>query len=343
VIVDRFPKRKILLITQVSAMILAFILGILTVFKLIAVWEIGLLGFLLGVVTAVDAPARQAFVSEMVNKEQLPSAIALNSGVFNAARVIGPSIAGLLIALIGTGGAFIVNGLSYIAVIIALMSMKVEPYIGSKKSNPLTAIKDGLSYSFAHPIIATLIISAGVVSIFGWSYTTILPVIAKNEFHMGAAGLGYLYAASGLGSLLAAFLVAAFAKKASPVFFIIGGMMIFSISLTLFSFTNNLYLALPLLFFSGLGLLSMAAMVNTTIQNMVKSEFRGRVMSIYVLMFLGMTPVGNLQVGAISEKMGTDFAIRLGAIVVFIFGLIIYFRRNKVRSAYENYKKMNNI
>ena len=339
VIVDQFPKKKILLFTQSSAMLLAFILGALTVAKVITVWEIGLIAFLLGSVNAIDSPARQAFVSEMVNKEQLPSAIALNSGIFNAARVIGPSVAGLLIALIGTGGAFLLNAISYIAVLVALLAMRISSTTIRKKINAIKAIKEGLNYSFTHPIIRTLIIFTGVSSIFGWSYTTIMPVIAKNEFHLGAAGLGYLYAATGLGSLLATVLIAIFSKRVSPLWFIVGGNSLFAISLILFTFTNTLSIALVLLFFAGLGLLSQFAMMNTVIQSLVKSELRGRVMSIYIFMFLGLTPFGNFEVGWLSERVSSGFAIRLGAIIVFLFGLIVFVNRNKIRNGYDIYKK----
>lgn len=343
VIVDYFPKKNILLFTQTTAMILAFLLGILTILNVIAVWQISIIAFLLGVVNAVDAPARQAFVSETVTTEQLPSAIALNSGVFNAARVIGPSVAGLIIALIGVGGAFLLNGISYIAVVAALLAMKMQPNFTKKKLQAFTSIKEGLSYSFTHPILRTLIIFTGVSSVFGWSYTTIMPVIAQDEFHLGAAGLGYLYAASGLGSLLATFMISIFSKKISPMVFIFGGNTLFAVSILLFSFTTDLHFALPLLFFSGFGLLSQFAMMNTTIQQIVKSEFRGRVMSIYILMFVGLTPLGSFEVGLLSEKMGTDFAIRTGAAIVFLFGLVLFAYRNKIIASYEGYKKTNNI
>ena len=339
VIVDRFPKKKILLFTQTSAMILAFILGILTVLHMITIWQIGLIAFLLGVVNAVDAPARQAFVSEIVTREQMSSAIALNSGIFNAARVIGPSIAGVLIVLIGSGGAFLINSLSYVGVLIALLMMKVNAPFKAKYIETFSAIKEGLIYSFSHPIIRTLILLTGIASIFGWSYTTIMPVIASHQFHLGASGLGYLYAATGLGSLLATILVSMFSKKVSPVVFIIGGNCIFTITLFLFSFTENLHAALILLFFVGFGLIAMFSTINTVIQSLVSNELRGRVISIYILMFVGLSPIGNFQIGLLSEKMGTGFAIRMGAIVVFFSGLIIYFYQKKIRIAYEEYKK----
>lgn len=339
VIVDRFPKRKILIFTQTSSMILAFALGILTVLKIINVGEILILSFLLGLVTAVDAPARQAFVPEMVGKEKLPSAIALNSGVFNAARVIGPAVAGFLIVIVGTGGAFILNGISYIAVIAALFAMTVPSIVGKNKLNPTAAIKEGLSYSFGHPIIRSLLILISVVSVFGWSYSTILPYIAQDIYHMGAAGLGYLYAAAGLGALAATVIVSATLKKISPTVYIFGGNFLFAVSIFLFSLNINFILSLAFLFFAGFGLLIQVTALNTTIQNMVPHEIRGRVMSIYVLMFIGTSPIGSFEIGWLSDKMGTSFAIQAGAIVVFVFGLFMFFRRNKILEQYKLYRE----
>ena len=341
VIVDRLPKKKILLFTQFSAMILALVLGLLTIFDWITIWEICLISFLLGTVNAIDAPARQAFVSELVNKEQLSSAIALNSGVFNTARVLGPSIAGILIALIGCGGAFIINSISYVAVIIALKIMQIDHVKLVKSNNPFTAIKEGVSYSWNHPIIRTLFIIIGIVSVFGWSYTTLLPVIAKNTFKLGAAGLGYLYAATGLGSLLSTVMVSMFYKKVPQLVFIIGGTVVFSISIFLFSYSTNVLVAALLLFFSGFGLLSFASTSNSIIQSLVKNEYRGRVMSIYVLMFIGLTPIGNFQIGLVSEHLGTSFALRAGAVIILICSAIIYLYRKQIIEKHTQYKKNN--
>ena len=340
VIVDRFPKKKILFITQGSAMILAITLGILTVFNVINIWEIAIIAFLMGTVAAIDIPARQAFVAELVSKDQIPSAIALNSATFNAARVIGPGIAGLLIAWIGTGGAFIINGISYVAVIAALYSMSIKSVTAEKKTGTLTSIKEGLVYSFSHPIIRMLIIFTAVSSVFGWSYSTVMPLIAANEFYLDAAGLGYMYAAGGLGALSATLLIGLFSKKVSSVYFILGGNTLFSVCIILFSFTTNLTLALVLLFFAGFGLLSQFAMINTTIQRLVKSEFRGRVLSIYIFMFMGLTPLGNFEVGLLSEKIGTGFAIRAGAFIVFLFGVLVYFYRDRIKKDFTEYKKV---
>lgn len=337
VIVDRFEKKKVLLFTQVASSILAILLGLLTVMNLINIPIIMVLAFLLGLISAVDIPARQAFAVELVGKEHLSSAIALNAGIFNGARVIGPTLAGVLIALVGTGGAFILNGLSYIAVIIALILMHVQEFIPKTHPHPLKAIQQGLHYAFTHETIRILLIFTAITSVFGWSYTTVMPVVAKQVFNMDVTGLGYLYAATGLGALMAAVLVSANSKKVSPIVFILGGNAIFSISLILFSFTSNVYIAITLLFLAGVGLISQFSTINTSIQHLVSDEIRGRVMSIYALMFLGLTPVGSFQIGYVAEHFGSLFAIRLGAIIVLLLGVVFYFYRDKVSSSLRSH------
>lgn len=330
VIVDRFPKKKIVIFTQISSMILAFILGILTIFNVITVFEIGLLAFLLGVVNAIDWPARQSFVPEFVGKERIASAIAINSGIYNSARVVGPAVAGILIALIGTGGAFMLNGLSYVAVIIALFAMKVELYVPKEKLHPLLAIKEGLSYTFNHSTIRTLLIFVGVSSIFAWSYTTVLPVITQYTFHLGATGLGYLYVAGGLGAVLATIIVSAFSNKIPVVIRIFGGNALFAVSILLFTLTHNFPMALLFLFLAGFGLLLQFATMNTTIQMLAAKELRGRVISVYALMFIGLAPIGSFEVGFLSDRIGTAPAIQIGALIVFIFGTLIFIYRKKI-------------
>ncbi len=338
VIVDRFPRRSVLFFTQSAAMLLAFLLGALTLAHLAAIWNIALLAFLLGAVTAVDAPARQAFTVELVGKEFLPSAIALNSSIFNGARVIGPSLAGFLIAFVGTGGAFMLNGVSYIAVIIALFFIDVPFSAPPLYPSPVQAVKEGLGYSWRHPIIRTLLGFTVINSVFGWSYTTMLPVIAQNTFHTGAAGLGYLYAASGLGALLATVLVSGLSGKVSNVVFIVGGTVLFAASIIAFTFTSVMGWAMVFLFISGTGLIASFATVNSTLQRMVEDRYRGRVMSIYTLAFLGLTPLGNLLVGYLSEHYGTGLAIRFGAMIVLVGGLLLLAYRKRIRGAYQRYQ-----
>ena len=343
VVVDRFSKKKIMYATQSANMVLALLLGVLTNMNLATVPVIGTIAFLMGTVNAVDAPARQALVPELVGKARLASAIALNSGIFNAARVIGPGLAGLLIAGVGIGGAFIANGLSYIAVLVALYFVNIYEQPAARALRPLAAIQEGIRYSSSHPVIRVLLLFVGVVSIFGWSYTTIMPVIARETYGLDAQGLGYLYSATGLGALLATYLVGRFGGRIPPLLFIIGGNTLFALSLFLFSLTANFTLALVLLFFIGLGLLSQSSMMNTLVQGMVKQEFRGRVMSIYILMFLGMAPIGNFEIGYLTEHFGIATAFAVNAAVVLLFGAVIFFNRKKISAKYRAYKTRNSL
>ena len=330
VIVDRFPKKHIVIFTQISSMLLAFILGILTILNMITVFEICVLAFLLGVINALDYPARQSFVSEFVGKDLLSSAIAMNSGIFNSARVIGPAVAGILIVLIGTGGAFILNALSYIAVIFAVLAMKVKLYVPDKKLHPLAAIKEGLVYTFNHSVIRPMLIFVGVSSIFAWSYSTMLPVITQYTFHLGATALGFLYVAVGIGAVLASVMVSALSHRISATKLIFGGNTLFAISIILFTLTHNFPMALVFLFFAGFGLLAQFTTMNTTVQRIARDEIRGRVMSVYAFMFIGLSPIGSFEVGFLSDRFGTALALQLGAVIVLLFGAFLFINRKKM-------------
>lgn len=330
VLIDRFPKRKVLMIAQFSAMIFAVTLGLLTIFGVVTLWQIILIAFLLGLVNSIDMPGRQAFAVEMVGKEDLHSAIALNSGIFNGARVIGPAIAGILIASIGTGGAFILNGLSFMGLVVALRMMNVQDKVHEVHSNPFRAIKDGVSYAYHHKLIRTLLLYTSIVSIFGWSYTTIMPVVAEEVFHKDASGLGTLYMVAGLGALIGTVMVSSVSRKMNPIVFIFSGAIIFSISLIAFSFMDNFAASLFFMFFSGLGLIMQFATMNTTIQRSVEDSLRGRVMSLYTLMFLGLSPIGSFQIGLVAQHMGSMFAIRIGAIFILIFSILLFTQRKKL-------------
>lgn len=337
VIIDHFPKKYILLFTQTASMILAFILGILTVTGHINIYEIMILAFLLGVVNALDSPTRQAYVSELVDKPALTSAIALNSGIYNAARIIGPGIAGLLIAWVGTGGAFIMNGVSYIAVIIALLCIKTSTSVEHTGVQPLKAIQEGLQYAWRHEVIRNILLYLSVVSIFAWSYTAIMPVIAKQAFHADASGLGYLYAATGVGAICATFFVSAWSGKISKLFMIIAGNMMFALSIFLFTCMQNFIFSLVCLFFAGFGLLTISACLNTSVQSRVEESFRGRVMSIYVLVYVGFMPFGSLEVGFLTEQFGWTAALRLSAVIVFLCGLYIMLNRKMIYALRDKY------
>lgn len=329
VIVDRFNKKYILIFTQTVSMILALTLGFLVVGHLVNLWEMIVLAFFLGCVNALDMPARQSFVVDLVERKDLSSAIALNAAMFNGARVIGPGIAGALIAIYGTGGAFTLNGLSYIAVIIALLFMTTKYIKIDVHPHPIKAIKEGIAYSFSNSSIKELLALSAVTSIFGWSYSTIMPVIVSDVFHQGAATLGHLLSVAGLGALTSALLVSAVSKKIDPMKLIFFGNLLFGVSVMLFSFTTNIFFASIFLYFAGCGILLQFSLINVTIQHLVADNLRGRVLSIYTLTFLGLTPIGSLQVGLIAERFGSEFAIRFGSAVILLYGTYLFIQRKR--------------
>lgn len=330
VIVDKFEKKKVLIFTQISSMILAFILGLLTISGVITVLQIVILAFMAGLISAIDMPARHAFVVEMVGKNEMASAIALNAGVFSGARVIGPAMAGAIIAAMGEGFGFVLNGFSYIPFVVVLFLIIAKSAAPSLDLHPLKAIKQGISYSFSHSAIKMLLVFVAITSIFGWAYSTILPVVAEKIFHAGASGFGYLHASGGLGAVFATILISAYSKKLNPTVFIFGGSFLSSTALFLFTLTSDIQFAFVFLFLVGFGLTAKFATINSTIQHMVDNRLRGRVMSIYTLMFLGMSPIGSFQIGFFAEHFDSLFAIRLGAVIVFLFAFFLYFNRKKI-------------
>lgn len=337
VIVDRVDRKKILIYTQYASMILALILGVLTMMNTITILQLNIISFLLGIVTAIDLPARQAFMTEMVEKEKIGSAVALNSGMFNAARVIGPGVAGILIGVVGTGGAFILNGLSYIAAIIVLYLIHPLPREVHPHAHPIQAIKEGIGYVSSHPIIRNLIVYAGVVTVFGFSYTTVLPIMVSDVYHQGATLLGYIYAAAGVGAVVGAITLSIFANRFSNTMFIGWGTGLSGVSLFLFASTNNILAAYITMFVSGFGLVLLFSTITTTLQHLIDDQYRGRVMSIYTIAFLGIAPLGSFLIGIVAEYVSTPFSIQYGCIVFLLYAAVIFFRRETIRRYYSEY------
>ncbi|NTV92688.1 MAG: MFS transporter [Chlorobiaceae bacterium] len=340
VIVDRYNRKTILLWTQSASMVLALVLGIITLTGTVTLAVILVLAFLLGCVAAVATPAIQAFLSEMVDRDQLHSAVALNAAIFNASRVIGPAIAGLMIAWIGTGGAFIANGLSYFAVIGALLAITIttprkKPAVHQP---PLQSIRDGIVYTWEHPVIRTIVLFVSVVSIFGWSFMSMLPVVAKQTYGLGSDGMGYLFSAFGLGSLSGTVVVSMSSGKIRSSAMVIGGILVFSLALTAFTFASDERVAMAFLFIAGIGMLSAFATMTATVQRLVEDSYRGRVMSIYLMVLMGFMPLGNLQVGFLSEQFGTAIAIRIGSIVVLLATVFLFSYRKEIQSAWNEYR-----
>ncbi len=333
VIVDRFKKRSLLYVTQTCEMFLAFGLGALTLAGLVDRYHIAFFSFALGCLSALDMPARQSFMVELVPKKDLPSAISLNAGSYNLARVIGPMFAGILISVFGIGGAFVLNGVSFIPVLFALYNMRIEEVVRDSHPHPIRAIKQGLAFAKQNNIIKPLLVLSAFSAVFGWSYVSILPVVAKDVFLTDARGLGYLQSGAGVGAVFGAILVSMYAKKADAYKFIFGGSVIFSIGLLFFTFTSTLTTGAIMLSLSGFGMILFFSTINATIQKHVTNEIRGRVMSIYTLCFLGMAPLGSLWMGFSSEYFGAMHALQANAFISLASTGLVYYLNQHLKQA----------
>ena len=332
VVVDRVRKRDLIVLTQVGAMLLALVLAFLTFTGLVQVWHIIVLAMLIGVVNAFDGPARQAFVVEMVGAQDLPNAIALNSMTFNAARVVGPAIGGILLATVGAAWCFTINGLSFIAVIASLLAMELTTVrLIHDQRSPWEQLKSGVRYVAEQPELRGLILLSLFFSTFGISYNTVLPSFVDRILDGGAAGFGLLTAAAGVGAVTGAFLVATFGDRGKRGQWLFYAAMSFPVVLTIFAFNSSFVLALPLTVLLGVGFMLQFTLINTLLQTRVSNEMRGRVMSLYTLTFFGFTPFGNLAIGALSEVIGMSIAITLAAVLTLASAVVIFRRTPELR------------
>jgi MFS family permease len=311
---DRWNRHHILVATQSLAMVQAFILATLTLTSTIAIYHIVLLSLFLGFVNAFDMPTRQAFVVEMVEKrEDLGNAIALNSFLFNGARLVGPSIAGILISILGEGMCFLLNGVSFLAVIIALLAMKMAPHKeGREKTRVLEGFKEGLSYAFGLPPIRTILFFLSWLSLVATANTTLMPVFAKDILHGDSKTYGFLMAAIGVGAIIGAIFLASRRSVLGLGRIIALASSIFGIGLISFSLSHVLWLSFFLLLLTGFGMMVHMASSNTILQTMVDDDKRGRVMSLYVMAFMGMAPFGSLAAGSLAHGIGAPDTLILG-------------------------------
>jgi MFS family permease len=332
IVADRFNRQRIVIGTQISSMILALVLAVLTLTGVIRVWHIFVLAALLGIVNAFDIPARQSFLVDMVGKEDLMNAIALNSTMFNGARVIGPAIAGILVARIGEGWCFLVNGISYIAVIAGLLMMRVDRPTSLAKHGPALAhLIEGYRFARHTAPIRSILLLLGLVSLVAMPYTVLMPVFADQILHGGARGLGILMGATGVGALLGALTLATRSGVLGLgrwVAFTCGG---FGFSLVLFSFSRHFWLSVALLLPVGFCMMLGMASSNTLIQAMTPDHLRGRVMAMYTMMFMGMAPFGSLFAGGIAEHLGAPFTVSVGAVACIGAAFLFFFHLPKIR------------
>lgn len=346
VLTDRWNRYHILIGTQIAAMIQAFILAFLYLTGVIEIWHIVLLNIFLGCINAFDTPARQSFVIEMVEKkEDLGNAIALNSSMVNGARLLGPSIAGILIAFTGEGICFLLNGISYLFVIASLLLMKVTPRkIDRKDTHVLKEMKEGFSYAFNVLPIKYIIFLLGLVSLMGMQYTVLMPVFAKEILHGGSHTFGFLMGASGLGALTGALYLAS-RKNAMGLFRIIPlAACIFGLGLITLSFSRFFLLSLAIMVIVGLGMMLQMASSNTILQTIVDNDKRGRIMSFYTMAFMGTAPFGSFLAGSLAKIIGVPDTILIGGTCC-VLGALVFAHKlpelNKmIRSIYARLNLM---
>jgi MFS family permease len=322
-VADRWPRQRVVIATQVSSMMLAFILATLTLTGRIVVWEIITLSTLLGVVNAFDVPARQSFLIEMVGREDLLNAIALNSSMFNGARVAGPAIAGLLVAWIGEGWCFLSNGISYIAVIAGLLMMHVEnPLTAHDGASPMEKMREGFRFVRHTVPIRTLLILVGLISLVAMPFSVLMPIFADKILNGGASAYGNLMGAVGLGAMFGA-LAIAMRKELKGLGNVVAASAVgLGLALILFGPSRWYWFSLLALALSGVSMMMLFTSSNTLIQAMVPDQLRGRVMALYSMMFLGMSPFGALAAGTLAAHIGAPITVVMGGLASLTGGVI---------------------
>ncbi len=313
-LVDRTVKKNLILLTQFTFMALAFILAFLVQHNIVRVWHIIVIAFLNGLVFSFDAPARQAMVVELVGKNHLLNAIALNSAAFNSARTLGPALAGVLIAIVGMAGCFYINAFSFFPVIAALIFIKHKSFVSNAKSNTFFQdITEGLNFIKGNRFLLFLLSLVGMVSIFGVSYVILMPIFAQEILRSGPMGLAILMSANGLGALAGALNLARLKHAESHLRILKASVVIFFVSIMLFSLSRYLWLSAILLVMAGYGGASSMSMANTLLQISAPDEFRGRLMGVFMMMFGGLMPFGNLISGSLAHFFGAPIVTFGGA------------------------------
>ena len=335
-VADRHSKRAVVCVTQSGMMALAFVFAGLVWGGQIRPWHILVLAARGGVAMAFDMPARQAFMVEMTSREDLMNAVSLNSSIFNGARIVGPAVAGLVMAHGGIALCFLLNGLSFLAVIAGLLLMRLPRFVPPAE-RPSTGrhIVEGLAYAAGHRRVRILLSLLGVVGVFGWSYSVLLPAYASDLLRVGERGYGALLSANGLGALLGALTVATYGPRVRPRRMVLGGLWVFSGMLLLLAVLRWYPLVLASLALGGWGMLLYYSTVNTLVQTSVSDQMRGRVMGVWALVFGGTMPLGGIVSGLLSQAVGVPWTLALGALVCAAAGLVTWLviRRHPVAPA----------
>lgn len=333
VFADRLDRRKLLLATQTLAMIQAFLLAFLTLTGTIAVWHLIVLSIFLGFINAFDMPTRQSFVVDIVeNKADLGNAIALNSFMFNGARLVGPSIAGLLIGIVGEGLCFLLNAISFLAIIFALLAMNIPKIRRKTQSVPvLQELKEGYRYAFGFAPIRYIILLLGLISLMGMPYLVLMPIFARDILHGGPHTLGFLMGASGIGALAGAIYLASRKTVLGLGRLIVIASSTFGVGLIAFSFSRYIQLSLCMMLLIGFGMIVQMASSNTILQTIVDEDKRGRIMSFYAMAFMGMAPFGSLLAGSLASRIGAPNTLIISGAACIIGSLLFFTKLPLIR------------
>ncbi len=331
---DRMSKRKLIIIMQTAALVQALALGLLVFTDLVTITVVAFFGLTLGVINAFDIPSRQSFIIDLVGKEDLPNAIGLNSATFNAARIVGPAIGGLVIGVIGVGWCFTLNAVSFVAVLYALVRMNVHepPPSAEAQGSVLDALKDSVAYIRSDVSLTALMILVGVVTTFGWSYSVLLPIFADQVLNIGAVGLGRLYMATGIGAFISAITVASVSHRIPSRYFIYIGIGVFSVSIIGFGISTNPLASMLCLVGVGMGLVACFATANATLQGRAPDALRGRVMGLYSLVFQGMMPIGSLIAGFVAKGIGVRWTVAIGGVICGLAATAVFAVRKRQRA-----------
>jgi len=322
VVADRVPRRTLIAVTQSCMMVLAFALAALTFLHAVQPWHVLVLASLLGIANSFDAPARQSFVSEMVPPEDLTNAIALNSTMFQAATVVGPAMAGATYAVFGPGWCFTTNGISFIAVIAALLAMNLPPRVHTPApTSALEELREGAQYIRSQPTIRVLISMIAVSSMFGLSFSTLIPAWSVNVLGGGAAVNGLLFSARGAGALLGALFIASLGRKIARGRMLMAGSFLFPVLLFSLALTRELSVSLLILAGAGVGTILVNNLSNALVQTSTPDRLRGRVMGAYTWIFFGFMPLGALWSGIVAARLGEPGAVMINACIAFLFAL----------------------
>ena len=333
VVADRVPKRPLLVVTQTVMMTLAFILAADMFLGTIQWWHIAIMAFLLGTANAFDGPTRQAFVVEMVGRNELMNAIALNSAMFNTARIVGPALAGIILAAVGAAWCFVLNGVSFLAVIAGLVLMDVKPYVGAiPTESPLKQMREGVSYIWHHPTVRPLITLVAVSNMFALGYMALLPAFAQDVLHAGKVGYGFMSTAIGVGALAGALVIASLGDYQRKGLILTAGNLLFPVMVIALSLSKSFHLTMGCLVVAGFGFMAQNATANTLVQTTVPDTLRGRVMSIYMMVFVGFFPIGSLIAGAMAERFGVPVGAAFGGIIALAYGIYLAWRAPEIRA-----------